>query len=325
MVFILVETCHPSPGSSGEFPALAQGLLIQRALEKNAEPKAPGEVIYFMRAIWKGSLSFGLVSIPVALQNASRTEELKFRLLRKKDLSPVNYKRVAQVDGKEVPWDEIVKGYEYEKGKYVVLKDEDFKRVDLEATDTIDIVDFVDLAEINPVYFHRPYYLEPQKGGASAYTLLRQVLADTNKAGISKVIIRTRQHLAAVKANGNLLVLELMRFADELVSPSAITIPESRKSGARELGMASTLVKQMTEKWDPKRYTDDYRSALLKLIDKKRKSGGSELPETGGKPKRATNVIDLASVLQQSLDEASGSATKTKSKARKTKPRRRAA
>ena len=272
-----------------------------------------------MRAIWKGSISFGLVTIPVALQNASRTEDLKFRLLRKKDLSPVNYKRVAEIDGKEVLWDDIVKGYEYEKGKYVVLKDEDFKRVDLEATDTIDIVDFVDLAEINPVYFHRPYYLEPQKGGASAYNLLRQVLADTNKAGISKVIIRTRQHLAAVKANGNLLVLELMRFADELVSPDAIKLPESRKSNARELGMASTLVKQMTEKWDPERYTDAYRSALMKLIDKKRKSGGKELPESGAKPKRATNVIDLAQVLQQSLAEASGPKAKTKIKKPKSR------
>src|SRR3954468_12674407 len=135
-----------------------------------------------MRAIWKGSISFGLVTIPVALVNASRQEELKFRLLRKKDLSPVNYKRVAQVDGKEVAWDEIVKGYEYEKGKFVVLKDEDFKRVDLEATDTIDIVDFVDLAEINPIYFMKPYYMEPQRGGGGAYVLLRDVLARTNKA-----------------------------------------------------------------------------------------------------------------------------------------------
>jgi DNA end-binding protein Ku len=126
----------------------------------------------------------------------------------------VNYKRVAEVDGKEVPWAEIVKGYEYEKGKFVVLKDDDFKRIDLEATDTIDIVDFVPLAEINPVFFYKPYYLSPQKGGAGAYNLLRDVLADTKKAGISKVIIRTRQHLAGVKANGNLLVLELMRFAD---------------------------------------------------------------------------------------------------------------
>lgn len=270
-----------------------------------------------MRSIWKGSITFGLVSIPVALQNASRSEELKFRLLRCGDLSPVNYKRVAEVDGKEVPWDQIVKGYEYEKGKFVVLKEEDFQRVDLEATDTIDIVDFVEIDQINPIYFHRPYYLEPQKGGAVAYHLLRQVLAETNKAGISKVVIRTRQHLAAVKANGNLLVLELMRFADEIVEPSAIQAPAEKSPGKRELTMAKTLVDQLTDDWEPTRYTDDYRSALMKLIDQKVKSGGKELPTTGHAPKKATNVIDLAAVLRQSLKEAGG----TKSKpAKPTKP-----
>jgi len=271
-----------------------------------------------MRSIWTGSITFGLVSIPVALQNASRSEELKFRLLRSSDLSPVNYKRVAEVDGQEVPWDQIVKGYEYEKGKFVVLKDEDFQRVDLEATDTIDIVDFVELAQINPIFFHRPYYLEPQKGGGVAYTLLRQVLADTNKAGISKVVIRTRQHLAAVKANGNLLVLELMRFADEIVDPSEIKIPDEKVPGKRELTMAKTLVDQLTEDWDATRYTDDYRSALMKLIDQKVKSGGQELPTTGRAPKQATNVIDLASVLQQSLKEAGGGKAKPAAKSAKS-------
>jgi DNA end-binding protein Ku len=271
-----------------------------------------------MRPIWKGSISFGLVSIPVALQNASKTEELSFKLLRKSDLSPVNYKRVAQADGKEVAWEEIVKGYEYEKGKFVVLKEEDFKRVDLEATDTIDIVDFVDLAEINPVFFYRPYYLEPQTGGAGAYHLLRKALAETNRAGISKVIIRTRQHLAAVKANGDLLVLELMRFANEIVPPSAVKAPPDKKLGPRELTMAKTLMDQMSEKWDPHRYTDDYRSALMKLIDKKIESGGKELPKQGGKgPKKATNVIDLAAVLQQSLKDASGSGGKPAAKKKK--------
>jgi DNA end-binding protein Ku len=231
-----------------------------------------------MRAVWKGSISFGLVNIPVALQNASRTEELKFRLLRSSDLSPVNYKRVAQVDGKEVPWGEIVKGYEYEKDKFVVLKDDDFKRVDLEATDTIEIVDFVEIADINPMYFYKPYYLEPLKGGGGAYRLLRDVLADTKKAGISKVIVKKRQHLAAVKANGNLLVLELMRFSDELVPASSIAVPSEKNAGKRELAMARSLVSQMTSKWDAGRYTDDYRSALMKLIDKKVASGGRELP-----------------------------------------------
>lgn len=279
-----------------------------------------------MRAIWKGSISFGLVNIPVALHNASRVEELKFRLLRQSDLSPVNYKRVAQTDGKEVPWDQIVKGYEYEKGKFVVLKDEDFKRVDLEATDTIDIIDFVDLAEINPIFFYKPYYLEPLKGGSSPYALLRKVLADTNKAGISKVVIRTRQHLAAVKCNGDLLVLELMRFEDELIPPSAIKIAPGKAAGQREYRMAKTLVEQMSEEWDPSRYTDDYRSALMEVIEKKIESGGKALPVKGEKTKRATNVIDLAAVLQESLAQASGKKSAPKRvKAGKRKPRSKAA
>lgn len=270
-----------------------------------------------MRPVWKGSISFGLVSIPVALLNASRQEELKFRLLRSRDLSPVNYKRVAAVDGKEVPWEQIVKGYEYEKGKFVVLKDEDFKRVDLEATDTIDIVDFVALDEINPIYFYKPYYLEPLKGGAPAYGLLRDVLASTDKVGVAKVIIRTRQHLAAVKANGRLLVLDLMRFEDELISPTAVKVTEGRKPGSRELKMATTLVAQMSEAWSPHRYTDDYRSALMKLIDKKVKSGGKKVP-TPRKEKAATNVIDLLSVLQESL----GGTAKTKSASKPAKRRK---
>jgi DNA end-binding protein Ku len=274
-----------------------------------------------MRAVWTGAISFGLVNIPVALQNASRTEELNFKLLRRSDLSPVNYKRVAQVDGKEVPWNEIVKGYEYEKGKFVVLKDEDFQRVDLEATDTIDIVDFVDAMQINPMFFYKPYYLEPLKGGAPAYRLLRQVLLDTNKVGISKVIIKKRQHLAGVKASGNLLILELMRFADELIPPSAIKVSNEKKPGSREVGMAKTLVNQMSEDWDPNRYTDEYRSALMKLIDKKVASGGKELPTEGHAAKRPTNVIDLATVLKQSLADASkpkkrGKSTKGKARAR---------
>jgi DNA end-binding protein Ku len=258
------------------------------------------------RPIWEGAVSFGLVTIPVALRTATHREELKFHLLRKTDLSPVNYKRVAAVDGKEVPWDDIVKGYEYEKGKYVVLKDEDFKRVDLEATDTIDIMDFVNLSEINPIYFMRPYYMEPQRGGGSAYTLLRDVLARTQKAGIAKVVIRTRQHLAAVKANGNALVLELLHFADELADVNELNIPAPKAAGRRELEMATTLVDQMTESWDPHRYTDEYASALMKLIKRKIESGGRSLPAKATKHRAPSNVIDLAAILQKSLDETGG-------------------
>src|ERR1051325_8281901 len=161
------------------------------------------------RAIWKGSISFGLVNIPIGLYPATRKEELRFRLLRKSDLSPVNYKRVAEVDGKEVPWDQIVKGYESEPGKFIVLSEEDFRRVDVEATQTVDIIDFVELAEINPMFFRRPYYMEPQKGGDKAYVLLRDALKKTGKVGIAKVVIKTRQHLAAIKPQTTFFILHL--------------------------------------------------------------------------------------------------------------------
>src|SRR4051812_23570204 len=179
-----------------------------------------------MRAIWKGSISFSLVNIPISLYTATRSEQLKFRLLRKSDLSPINYKRVAESDGKEVPWNEIVKGYEYEKGKFVVLKEEDFKRADVEATQSVDIVDFVELKEINPMFFHKPYYMEPKKGGEKAYTLLRNALRETGKVGIAKVVIKARQHLAAVKPSEDLLSLELLHFANELIDANEIKIPK---------------------------------------------------------------------------------------------------
>jgi len=260
-----------------------------------------------MRAIWKGSISFGLVNIPIALYPATRKEDLRFRLLRAKDLSPVNYKRVAEKDGKEVPWEQIVKGYEYEKGKYVVLKDEDFQRVDLEATQTVDIQDFVEQEEIDPEFFYKPYYLEPQKGGDKAYVLLRETLGKTGKVGIAKVVIKTRQYLAGVKAENNVLVLELMHFAEELADPSQLHIPKKIEPGKREIDMATALVNSMSSKWDPKKYRDDYREALMEVIEEKVEAGGKELEE---KPKEkappSTKVIDLVAVLQESLNQKKG-------------------
>jgi DNA end-binding protein Ku len=257
-----------------------------------------------MRAIWKGAISFSLVNIPIGLFTATRREQLSFRMLRDKDLSPIDYKRVAQADGEEVPWENIVKGYEYEKGKFVVLKEEDFRRVDLEATQTIDIIDFVELDEIDPMFFDKPYYLAPEKGGAKAYALLREALRKTGKVGIAKVVIKTRQHLAAVKPYGNLLVLELMHFAEELVKPTGLPIPGSLDVGAKELEMAIALIESMTDRWDPDKYTDEYRSALLKLIHEKIEHGGKLPPGGGPKRRRPTKVIDLVSVLQESLDRS---------------------
>ncbi|MGZ5003055.1 MAG: non-homologous end joining protein Ku, partial [Chthoniobacterales bacterium] len=216
-----------------------------------------------MRAIWKGSISFGLVNIPIALYPATRKEELKFRLLRATDHSPVNYKRVAEKDGKEVPWDQIVKGYEYEKGKFVVLNDKDFQRVDLEATQTVDIQDFVDLDEIDPMFFYKPYYLEPQKGGDKAYVLLRDALVKEKKVGIAKVVIKTRQYLAGVKPLKDALVLELMHFGEELADPAKLNVPKKLEPGKREMEMAKSLIENMSAKWDPEKYHDDYREALM--------------------------------------------------------------
>ena len=271
-----------------------------------------------MRAIWKGSISFSLVNIPISLYPATKREELSFRLLRASDLSPINYKRVAEADGKEVPWDQIVKGYEYEKGKFVVLKEEDFRRADIEATQSVEIIEFVQLEEIDPMYFDRPYYLEPQKKGAKAYALLREALKRSGNVGIAKVVIKTRQHLAAVKPVQNVLVLELIHFAEELVKPDSLQIPGDVDIGAKELEMALELIERMTGEWDPTKYTDDYRHALLDLIEKKIELGDKALPAGRPSKKAATNVVDLASVLRESLEHATrGGAAKKRTNKQK--------
>ena len=279
--------------------------------------------------MWNGSISFGLVSIPVALYPATRRDELSFRLLRKSDQSPVNYKRVAEVDGKEVPWDEIVKGYEYEKGKFVILKEEDFKRVDLEAAaQTIDIMDFVEVGEINPMYFQKPYYLEPQKGGDKPYALLREALLASGKIGIAKVVIRTREHLAGVKAQGDAIILEIMHFGDELVDADSLKFPKASLAREREVAMAKKLIDGMTEKWKPEKYEDEYKTQLMAMIEEKVKNPKAEHP-VPKKTKKPSNVIDLMSVLEESLSHTKGSKvtsrkSSTKPKANK-KPHRKAA
>jgi DNA end-binding protein Ku len=272
------------------------------------------------RAIWKGSISFGLVNIPIALYPATRREELKFRLLRESDLSPVNYKRVAEKDGEEVPWNQLVKGYEYEKGKYVILKDEDFQRVDLEATQTVDIQDFVEQEEIDPIFFYKPYYLEPQKGGDKAYALLRDALKDSGKVGIAKVVIKTREYLAGVKPEDGVLVLELMHFADELADPGKLHVPKKTEVGKREMNMAKSLIDGMSSKWNPEKYKDDYREALMEVIEEKVEAGGKEIEEKPKKSPKPTKVIDLVSVLQKSLEQTGTKKKATSKSRRKQKP-----
>lgn len=254
-----------------------------------------------MRTLWKGSISFGLVSIPVSLYPATRREELKFRLLRASDHSPVNYKRVAEADGKEVPWDQIVKGYEYEKEKFVIIKDEDFKRVDVEATQTVDIINFVAMDEVDPLLFYKPYYLEVGKGGDKAYVLLHDALLSSKKIAIAKVIIRARQHLAAVKPQKGGLILELMHFPAELIDVAEFKEPAHRTPAKAEMEMAKKLISSMTSKWDPKDYTDEYHEALEKMIEDKIEHPDEKETRAPVRSKKPSNVIDLVSVLQKSI------------------------
>lgn len=275
-----------------------------------------------MRAIWKGAISFGLVTIPIALQPAIRKEEeIRFRLLRKKDLSPVHYKRVAEADGKEVPWEEIVKGYEYEEGNYVVMDEDDFAKVDLKSTRTVDITDFVSVEEVDPIYFYKPYFMQPGKGGEKAYHLLRDALEASKKIGIAKVVIRTREYLAAVKPDERGLMLELMHFANELVEPSELKVPEGRAPTKKELEMAQALIDGMTSPWEPEKYHDDYHDALEELIEKKIASGGKALPTPKAAPHEGGGkVVDLVAMLQESLERTQAAAAQKK-KPRKTAPK----
>lgn len=257
-----------------------------------------------MRAIWKGSISFGLVNIPVGLYSATRPgRDIKLRMLRSKDQSPIHFKRVAETDEKEVPWDQIVKGYEYEKGQFVIITEEDFERVNIKSTQTVDIKEFVDLEEIDPMFFDSPYFLAPEKGGDKAYALLREALKNSGKVGIAKVVIKTREHLAAVKPYGDALVLELMHFADELADVNELDLPRKMELGKKEMDMARSLIETMTDKWEPEKYKDEYIQALTKVIEEKVAAGGKELPAAAKAGVKPTKVIDLVAVLQESLKQ----------------------
>ncbi|HMJ18725.1 MAG TPA: Ku protein [Gemmatimonadaceae bacterium] len=258
-----------------------------------------------MAAIWKGSLTFGLVNIPVELKTAVRADHISFRLLHKEDLSPVKYERVCQADGETVPWNEIVKGYEYDKGKFVVLTDEDFKAAALEQSKTIDILDFVKEEEIDPRYFETPYYLVPSKGGEKPYALLREAIRKTGSVGVGKIIIRQTQHLAGVKVVGDALVLEIMRFANELVDAKEFNFPARDAIRPQELQMAEQLVGNLAEPFDPTRYTDEYRANLMRVIKAKMKGKKPKL-EGPDREVADSGVLDLMSRLRASLEEGSG-------------------
>jgi DNA end-binding protein Ku len=255
-----------------------------------------------MAAIWKGSLTFGLVNIPVELRTAVRTDHISFRLLHEDDLSPVKYERICQVEGEPVPWNEIVKGYEYEKGKFVVMTDDDFKAAAIEKSKTIDILDFVKEDEIDPRYFETPYYLVPAKGADKAYALLREAIRSSNAVGVGKIIIRQTQHLAGIKVVGDALVLEIMRFSNELVNESEYNFPPREEVRPQELKMAEQLIENLAEPFDPSRYTDDYRANLMKIIKAKMRGKKIKLEEPEAE-EVDSGVLDLMSRLRASLEQ----------------------
>ena len=286
------------------------------------------------RPLWKGAISFGLVNIPVVLSSAENRNSFDLTMLDRRNMKPVGVKRYNKETEKEVGWDDIVKGYEYEKERYVVLTDEDFKRANIDATQTVDIVAFVDAEEVAPTYFETPYYLVPDKRGEKGYALLRETLKATHKIGIATVVIRTRQYLAALIPSGDVMMLNTLRYQNELKSAKDLDVPSGnlKASGVspREIEMAKKLVAEMTEPWKPERYRDTYHDDLMKLIDKRIKAGKTEViteaeaEEDQEKPARG-EVIDLMALLKRSVQAEGQSSSKRSSIQQERHPRRKSA
>jgi DNA end-binding protein Ku len=269
------------------------------------------------RALWKGSIAFGLVNIPVELHTAVRDSRPRFRLLHAEDKSPVKFERVCAREGKPVAWDELVKGYEYERGRFVVLTKEDFQHAALEKSRTVDIRSFVDPKEIDDRFFETGYYLVPPKGAERAYALLREAIRETGLVGIATIVLRDAQHLAALEVAGDAMVLTMMRYAEELVDVSAYTFPGTKDVRKPELEMARTLVKNLADTWDPSQYTDEYRANLMKIIRARMK--GKEPRLVAHEEPQQAEVVDLMERLRQSLQGAG--ARKKPARARKTPAR----
>jgi DNA end-binding protein Ku len=267
------------------------------------------------RSMWKGAISFGLVHIPVEMYPAVSDKGLDLTMLDRRDFSPVGFKRYNKGNGKEVPWDEIIKGYEYTSGEYVVLSAEDLRRANPEATQTIDIVAFVDSEQVPVLYYEQPYYLAPGKGGDKVYALLRETLKKTGRIGIARVVIRVKQHLAALECVGDVIVLHTLRYADEIRDAGELKIPAPDAKNAtisdKELKMAMALVEGMSEEWHPEEFHDTYREDVLALIEKKVAANETKTITMPGKEEEraaSSNVIDLVSLLQASIGKKPGKA-----------------
>jgi DNA end-binding protein Ku len=272
------------------------------------------------RAIWTGAISFGLVNIPVQVHTAVRDSRPRFRMLHARDRSPISFERVCQKEGKAVAWEDLVKGYEYEKGRFVVLTKEDFDAAAVEKTKRIDILDFVKAEEIDDRFFDKPYYLTPGKGGDKSYALLRETIRKSDRIGVAKFVLRDVQHLAAVEAIGDALVLSTLRFADELVDVGSLSFPSAKEVRKQELDMAQSLVDSLADEWNPEKYADDYRDNLMRLINAKLKGKPADI--VAEEYPRDANVVDLMDRLRRSLEESGGKAKGVKRASRRRAPAR---
>jgi DNA end-binding protein Ku len=271
------------------------------------------------RPVWRGHISFGLVHIPVNLYNAERRADLELHMIDSRDKARVRYERVNADTGVEVPWDSIVKGYEYSDGQYVILNDEELKRAAPEATRSIDIESFVKLEEIDPIYFDKPYYLEPGKGADKGYVLLRNSMREAGRVGIAKVVIRTRQYMAALSPRDNLLVLDLLRYKQEIHIPANLT--KGHGVTPQELKIAGTLIESMADHWRPERYHDEYRESLMKWIEHKVKSGEMHHPAEPTKDEpEAPAPINFMEALKKSLGERGSRSAPSAAASRSKKP-----
>jgi DNA end-binding protein Ku len=275
------------------------------------------------RAIWNGAISFGLVSIPVQLVSAVRSQRPRFHMLHAKDESPVHYQRVCEREEKPVPWDQIVKGYEYEKGEYAVLDKKDFERAALEKTDTIDVLSFVPASAIDPRYYETPYYLAPGKGADRAYALLRETIRKSGKVGVVQLILRQSQHLAALSVMDDVFVLTLLRLSDEIAATDSIKAPSAKGLRDNELALASRLVDGLTGTWNPEQYKDQYAANLSAIIAAKIKGKGAK-PRLGaiGPSEPEGQVADLMARLRESLSANTNAREKPRGKARAKKTAR---
>jgi DNA end-binding protein Ku len=258
------------------------------------------------RSLWTGTISFGLVSVPVRMFSATESKELRFHFLDKRDLAPIGYDKVRRDTGEHVDNDEIVRGFEVEKGRYVPLEDEDLDRLDVELTKTIDICDFVGLEEIDPIYFRKAYYLLPQEGAEKPYRLLVRALEETGKVAIAKIVIRNKQHLAALRPWNGTLVLETMYYADEVREPEKVDGKASLRKP--EVEMAKSLVENLSDSFDPAKYDDTYRKELLELL--RAKAEGEPLPEP--QAEEGGEVVDLMAALRESVEKTQKKGSKSR-------------